>query len=145
MRAEENLVLAFRMLITLQVSGESGGGGVNEGSDKDFLGSLPFFFIDWFLLALMLHRPRSPGSDAHHCLSLGIFSWPDSGSWFFLSCAIASLALAYLFFPKCLTWIPPSFQCHSPHSSMVTHSVLWHIITQTTAALPTMPSGLNSI
>ena len=105
-------------------TGKNGKGRMNEGIEESSLDSLTFL-LPSFLLALMLLWPEGPGSDAHHCLNLGIsFSWPVSRSWIFLSCDIAFLAC--LFFPNCLTWILRSFQCHSSHNSVVTHSILWH-------------------
>lgn len=104
---------------------------VNEGGDECFLDSLTFLLPP--SLARMLHCTHKPGSDVHHCLSLGIsFSWLDFGSWLFPSYGIAFLALTYLllifgylFFPSRQTWIAPIFQWHSSHNSTVTHSVLW--------------------
>lgn len=60
--------------------GKNGKGRTNEGIEKCSLDSLTFL-LHSFILAPMLHRPEGPGSDAHHCLNLGIsFSWPVSRS-----------------------------------------------------------------
>lgn len=92
-------------------------------------GLWPFSFshLSWVYCSLA----SRPGSGALHCLSIGIiFSWPVFGPWLFLSYNIAFLTLACLFSPECLAWISPSSQCHSFHSSTVTHSMLGLISTQ---------------
>ena len=61
-------------------SKNGGGGGMKERKDRGPLDSLTFL-LQPVLLALMLHWPPGPGSDAHHCLSLGTsFSGPVSVS-----------------------------------------------------------------
>ena len=85
-----------------------------------------------FFLAPVLRPEGSPlmSTDAPlmpYDLHLGIsFSWLVSKSWLFPSCDIAFLPLTHQCFPKCLTWISPSFQCQSSYNSVVTHSVLWY-------------------
>lgn len=134
MQGEENLSIGCQSVRYITGNWWEWRGWVNEGGDRHFL-DLPTFLLPP-PLARVLRCSHSPGSDVHHCLSLGIsFFWPASGSSFFLSYDIALQSLTYLFFPKCLTGISPSFQCCSLHNSTVTHSVLWLIVTQTALLL----------